>query len=301
MAARHAWLISVAAFLGPLCVSTSIQAQAPAAPQAGQNVGQRAVLRARNATDWVVRDSYEPTAARLLYTSARSLGMLRGLAEANMIVRLRYQGAGTTYPISRERTWPALKLDNYYVEISYPDQGMRVDMTTAAGRQVQVVAGTQAWDEKQLAPTGPSVGATQLAMPAAAKERHLWLTMTPYAAIAQAHDNVDKVKITALEHGSFLLTYPFEGQNMKVWLDRNRRPARVETDYVHPVLGKTTLTAEYSGYKDYEPISQFSDEPYSDFFFPQHIVNKVGGRTVLDVNIATCWCVNPYVIFPPRN
>lgn len=291
MTTRSTIAFLVAAGLSAV-ISVPARAQAP---------GGSVVQRARNAADWVVRDTFEPTAARLLYTSARSLGMLRGIAEDDSTVRVRYQGAGTLYQVGRARNWPKVKLDNYYVEISYPDRGMRVDTTTAGGRQVTVVAGDSAWDEQQLEPQGPPVGAAQIARPAALKERQLWLALTPYNAVKLAHASVDRVKVTPLEHGTFLLTYPYGDQSLKLTLDRNRRPAKVETDFVHPVLGKTTLTAEYSGYKDYEPISSLSDEPYSDFFFPQHIVNKIGGRTVLDVDIATCWCVNPYVIFPARN
>jgi hypothetical protein len=82
-----------------------------------------------------------------------------------------------------------------------------------------------------------------------------------------------------------------------VTLDRVRRPSRVEVPYVHPVLGRTTMVAEYSGYKDYEPLSPLSDEPFSFAYFPAHIVHKLGDKTTLDVKIDTCWCTNPYVRF----
>ena len=45
-----------------------------------------------------------------------------------------------------------------------------------------------------------------------------------------------------------------------------------------------------------------SDEPFSGFAFPSRIVHKLNGRTILDVAVKTCWCTNPYVIFPiPEN
>lgn len=225
--------------------------------------------------------------------------MLRGLAERDTSVRLRYQGAGTAYKPVRTGAWPATKLDNYYVEISFPERGMRVDTTVGKVRQVKVVAGDIAWDESGLTIDGPPVGKTQKLAADAVRSRQLEMALTPYAAIKAAHANVSRVTVTPLEHGTFLLTFPSGDNIFRVTLDRNRRPARVETDIVDPVLGKTTMSAEYSGYKDYEPIDKrLSDEPYSDFFFPEHITYKLGGKTTLDLKVTTCWCVNPYVVFP---
>ena len=42
--------------------------------------GQGAPPANARSSDWVVR-SFEPTAARLIYTSARAMGMLRGVGE----------------------------------------------------------------------------------------------------------------------------------------------------------------------------------------------------------------------------
>jgi len=67
---------------------------------------------------------------------------------------------------------------------------------------------------------------------------------------------------------------------------------------VHPVLGRTTLSAEYTDYKDFEPLYKESNEPFSDFFFPQHIVQKLGGKVVLDTKVDLFWSFNPYVVFP---
>jgi hypothetical protein len=224
--------------------------------------------------------------------------MLRGVAEDDTLVRIRYQGAGTAYRVAKAGPWAAAPLKNYYVEISFPEKGMRVDETGPDGRQVHVVAGDKAWDEKDLAADGPPMGKSQTLTPAALAERKLQLAVTPYGAIKAAHAAIDQVKVTALPNGIYVLAFPYQGKTMKVTLDRNRRPARVEIPIDHPVLGKTTLVAEYSGYNDYEPIAPLSDEAKSDIYFPAHIVHKLGDKTTLDVTVATCWCVNPYVIFP---
>jgi len=235
-------------------------------------------------SSWAVR-SFEPTPARLVYTSARALGMLRGIAEEDEIVRIRYQGSGT----GADAGGRMVPLGNYYVEISYARNAMRVDTTTSAGRRVEVVSGTRAWDELDLRPDGPPVGVAQTAKDSEVRMRRRQLAVTPIGAIKAAHANLAKARVRPLEHGTFELSFPHDGETMKITLDRNRRPAKVE-------LGP--LSAEYSNYKDYEPIDpQLSDEPLSDLFFPQRIVQRVNGKASLDVQIKTCWCVNPYVVF----
>ncbi len=248
---------------------------------------------------WAVRGSFEPTAARLIYTSARSLGMLRGLTEEDAFVRLRFKGSGTISAVTRTGSRPAVKLDNYYVQLSYPDAGMLIDTTTGGIRRVNTVLGGVAWDERDIDADGPPAGKSQVLAPQSVKERRLELATTPHGAIKAAHAAVGQVKVTPLAHNTFMLSFPYEGDTMQVTLDRNRRPAKVEIGFNHPVVGRTVLTREYSDYKDFEPINDRSDEPLSDLYFPSHIVQKVGGHTTLDVRVDTCWCVNPYVVFIP--
>jgi hypothetical protein len=241
---------------------------------------------------WSVH-SYEPTAPRLVYTAARSLGMLRGVRERDFLVTYIYRATGTMYQAAATPSWPAITLEKYTAEVSYEqDRGMRVDFVTGGKRQVQVVAGAYAWDENDVPSDGPPVGKSQTSMPAAVRERQLNIAISPYGAIKAAHLNIDKVTVTALEHGTFALTFPYMGDTMKVTLDRNRRPAKVEVGIKHPILGKTTLEADYSGYKDFE------GRGVSGVFFPTKIVQKIGGRTVLDIEVSSAKCVNPYVLFP---
>jgi hypothetical protein len=61
--------------------------------------GQGAPPANPRASDWVVR-SFEPTAARLIYTSARAMGMLRGVGEYEVWSSLRYEGAGSMYEVT---------------------------------------------------------------------------------------------------------------------------------------------------------------------------------------------------------
>jgi hypothetical protein len=264
--------------------------------------GQGAPPANPRSSDWVVR-SFEPTAARLIYTSARAMGMLRGVGEYDTWSSLRYEGVGAMYEVTGAKDWPRIELSRYYVEIAYePEAGMRSDITTSKGeRTVWAVAGDHSWNEQGVAPEGPPVGTSQAPAPQLRDWRQKLLAITPGGAIKLAHQNVKQVKVTDLGNRTYELSFP--ANDTKIRLNRDRHPVLVEMTVDHPVLRQATLTAEYSGYRDYEPIDPLqSDEPFSGFNFPSRIVHKLDGRTILDVEVKTCWCTNPYVIFPvPEN
>lgn len=266
--------------------------------------GQGAPQGNPQASDWVVR-SFEPTAARLIYTSARAMGMLRGVGEYEVWSSLRYEGSGAIWEGSgaNPADWPRIELSRYYVEVAYePEPALRVDVTPAKGaRTVGVVVGDSSWSEQGVEPEGPPAGTSQTAAPQLREWRQALLAITPGGAIKLAHRNAKQVKVTELANRTYELSVPVN--NMKIRLNRDRHPELVEVTVNHPVLKQATLTAEYSGYRDFEPIDPLqSDEPFSGFNFPSRIVHKLNGRTILDVEVKTCWCTNPYVIFPvPEN
>jgi hypothetical protein len=266
--------------------------------------GQGAPQGAPQASDWVVR-SFEPTAGRLIYTSARAMGMLRGVGEYEVWSSLRYEGSGAMWDVTGAdpAKWPRIELARYYVEVAYePQPAIRIDVTPAKGeRTIGVATGDVSWNEQGVETEGPPAGKSQVAAPPMREWRQALLALTPGGAIKLAHRNVKQAKVTELANRTYEISIPVN--NMKIRLNRDRHPALVEMTVNHPVLKQATLTAEYSGYKDFEPIDPLqSDEPFSGFNFPTRIVHKLNGRTILDVAVKTCWCTNPYVIFPvPEN
>ena len=286
---RPGFILLFCACIAGLTHVTYGQGGAPANPQASA---------------WVVR-GFEPTAARLIYTSARSMGMLRGVGEYDVWSSLRYEGSGAMWEVTGAdpAAWPRVELSRYYAEVAYePEAGLRTDITPAKGeRSVWVLAGNSSWNEQGVEREGPPVGKSQTAAPQLRDWRQKLHAITPGAAIKLAHQNVKQVKVTELANRTYELSLPVD--NMKIRLNRDRQPEMVEIAVEHPALKKATLTAEYSGYRDYEPIDPLqSDEPFSGFTFPSRIVHKLNGRTILDVEVKTCWCTNPYVIFPvPAN
>jgi hypothetical protein len=262
--------------------------------------GQGAPQGAPQASDWVVR-SVEPTAGRLIYTSARAMGMLRGVGEYEVWSSLRYEGSGAMWDVNGPdpAKWPRIELSRYYVEVAYePEPGIRIDVTPAKGeRTVGVLAGTTSWNEQGVETEGPPAGKSQVAAPQLREWRQALVNITPGGAVKLAHRNIKQAKVTELANRTYEIAVPVN--NMKIRLNRDRHPELVEMTVNHPILKQATLTAEYSGYKDFEPIDPLqSDEPFSGFNFPTRIVHKLNGRTILDVAVKTCWCTNPYVIFP---
>ena len=266
--------------------------------------GQGAPQGAPQASDWVVR-SFEPTAARLIYTSARAMGMLRGIGEYEVWSSLRYEGSGAMWDVvgPDPAKWPRIELARYYAEVAYePAPGLRVDITPVKGeRTLGVLAGDLSWNEQGVEREGPPAGKSQVAAPQLREWRQALMNITPGGAVKLAHRNIKQAKVTELANRTYEITVPVN--NLKIRLNRDRHPDLVEMTVNHPVLKQATLTAEYSGYKDFEPIDPLqSDEPFSGFNFPTRIVHKLNGRTILDVEVKTCWCTNPYVIFPvPEN
>src|SRR5262245_32866717 len=51
-------------------------------------------------SDWVVRNTFEPTAPRLIYTAARAMGLLRGVEEFDRWFSLRYEGSGVMHEVT---------------------------------------------------------------------------------------------------------------------------------------------------------------------------------------------------------
>ena len=113
--------------------------------------------------------------------------------------------------------------------------------------------------------------------------------MTPFGVVKAAREVTEQVEVAEIAPREYRLTFPYMGTVWTMDLDRNRRPARVETTFDHPVLGSATVVARYDGYQQYQ---------LSDIYFPVHISHTVGDREVLDLYVEHCRCVNLYVIFP---
>ena len=170
---------------------------------------------------------------------------------------------------------------------------MDYTLTDAKGkteRRILVAAGDQAWNE-----VTPGGNATPAKDTLSDRMLHLWTTPHGLIWAALTPDGKDIAKGVTLsqEAGKMVLTIPLNGVPAKVTLDADNRPAKVEAQIKHPVLGNTSLEIDYSDYRDFERAYWV--------YFPAHIVEKLGGKIVQDLTV-TNFHTNPYVVFPvPSN
>ncbi len=245
----------------------------------------------------------------ILYKAADTLGMLRTSREADRIATMMFSGDGTGLVNNQ----PCL-MSHYRAEVRYPipeqqhtfpAPGMRVDFSCerdggAAERQIQVVAGTFAWNEAE-----PGLGAVPA--PETVRERLLQIWLLPQglikAAIAagsQTAASVDGTNPTL----TFPLPAPLDDTQVTVTLDpesflSHTMPNGVRRDFSHRIVTAETefdgrdIEVEYADYQDWNP-----DDYKSDVLLPGRIVQRVDGTTTLDLTLRESNTYNPYVIMP---
>lgn len=249
-----------------------------------------------------------PDLKRVLYDMANSLGMLRTVNELDSLMTVEAWGRGTMRQVGAT-IGPEVQIKSYYAQIAYDFPGMRVEIVRADGqREIQVVSGTHAWNEIDKFGAGlePGWGSAVPAMDAVT-ERLLRLWTTPFGVVKAARAAGEKATV-GVENGATVVTFPFvtgkpeqtsylvvgeiAGTPVKVTLDANRRPARVELRFRNRLYVTT-----FSNYGD------LNEADYkADIFVPARVVRTVDGQTVLDLTIDKTNTYNPYVIMPvPAN
>jgi hypothetical protein len=127
-----------------------------------------------------------------------------------------------------------------------------------------------------------------------AKARFLQLWILPYGVVKAGIAAGDKTKISS-EDGATVITFPLSGQlagvTVKATLDAKNYITKVETRNDNPALADLAIETEYSDCKDHGDIP-------TDVKSPGHIVQKQGGRTILDIQMKMVDANNPYLVFP---
>jgi hypothetical protein len=222
--------------------------------------------------------------------AADALGMVRTVARRmDSINAVQFSATGGMRVPQPGGEWTSHDLTNLKVGMSYYIPAMRWDMTRTEAdgseqRSIQVVREDRTWDEEE-----PGVNPMPVTGRAAERLRQIWLT--PHGIIRAAVDaeaaNPGSVTVGS-EDGRTTLSVTVDGTPMTAVLDADNRPERVTMMIDHPVLGRTPLTAHYSGYLDWQIL---------DVYFPSRIVQTLGDETTLDLTI-TEFYQNPYVVFP---
>lgn len=246
-----------------------------------------------------------PDLKKVLYSMANSLGMLRTVNELDSVMTVEAWGRGTMREVGPKGIGPEVQVKSFYAQIAYDFPGMRVEIVRADGqREIQVVSGTHAWNEIDKLGGGlePGWGSAVPTMDRVT-ERLLSLWLTPFGVVKAAAAAGDKTKV-GVENGATVVTFPLvngkpettsylvvgelAGTPVKVTLDNNSRPARVELRFQN----RTYVTT-------FEKYADLNEADYrADIFVPARIVRTVDGQAVLDVTIDKTNTYNPYVIMP---
>ena len=251
----------------------------------------------------VQAQSNTPDRAKVLRAAADALGMVRWsdigagatrLPGIDVVNTMEFQASGTSYSSNQP-----LKTE-YHATLGYNPAAMRVEMTRttagggAAQHTIQTVREDYAWNESEIGGgLVPGKGTATPAM-AAVKDRLLQLWTLPYGIVKAALAAGEKTKVS-VEGGATVITFPLTGQlagiTVKATLDANYLVRKVETKPDNPALANLAIETEYSGYADHGEI-------LTDIKSPSRIVQRQGGRPVLDLEVKMWEANNPYLVFP---
>lgn len=227
----------------------------------------------------------KPVIDPVVRKAADALGMVRwddyarGAERENLdlLNRMEYVATGTGHDVRRGGHWPEYRIKQLVVSISLLTPAIRADLVRqdADGKEshtIQVVRDTLAWDE-----TEPGIGSGRALPAATASERLRQIYLLPHGFLRAAlRARPSDVTVTRNAAGEYVLGVLIDGMRASAVLDKDNRPARIELQVKDRVLGKATLRAELSGYKDFDGY---------EVFFPTRIVQTLNGRPLLDLSI----------------
>ncbi len=223
-------------------------------------------------------------------------------ARAHGVNGIMFTASGTMSEPKAGGQWTDCKVSKVVTEMTYytfsqgvaKSPGTRWDFTCDASgkpeRKIFVAAGDAAWNEQT--PGGSATAAMDMLSD---RLTHIWLSPHGliWAAINDKGDALAKGVTVSQEGGKDVFNIPINGVMAKVTLDADKRPAKVETKIKHPVLGEVPVEITYSDYRDFERAYWV--------YFPERIVEKINGKTVLDLKVSE-FHANPYSVFPvPSN
>jgi hypothetical protein len=219
--------------------------------------------------------------------AAEEMGMVR-LPErvTTALNTLEFTATGTMAEIGTDGKWSDYRVTKLVFGMDFVIPACRMEMELVGPgirkqHEIRVAAGKQAWDEEK-----PGIGGKPMPDRAAVeRERLIWLT--PQGAMWAAVMAGDKA-ILSNEAGRLVISYSIDDEPVKVLLNAQLQPERIEMQAHSSTYGNTVFVATYTGYKDFEGYL---------VPFPTKMTYKAGGRTILDLDVKS-QISNPYVIFP---
>lgn len=285
------WLASA---LWGACIFTAVSLHAQTAARPG------GTLASKQAPPPPVAELVKKAPQTAIEIAAEQMGMVRGPQRSTTSVNtIEIIAAGTTAERTADGAWHDYKIERLVEDLDFVIPAARREIVrSGAGapsqHMIQVVAGTQAWDEEK-----PGINGT--AVSGVAEDRALLIWLNPHAAMwgaLRAATPGGGVTI-ANESGRMVVTYSLNGQPVKMVFGPKLLVESVQIQTHSAMYGDTTLEATYSGYKEWAG-TPLSPEGYL-FPCPARMTYKAGGHTIRDLTLSNCE-VNPYVVFPlPAN
>jgi hypothetical protein len=219
--------------------------------------------------------------------AAEEMGMVRLPQRVTTALdTLEFTASGTMAEMGADGKWSDYRVTKLIFGMDFVIPACRMEMElvgpgTRKQHEIRVAAGKQAWNEEK-----PGIDGTP--MPdAAAMERERLIWLTPQGAMWAALLAGDKA-VLSNEGGRLAIVYLIDDEPVKVLLNAQLQPERIEMQAHSSTYGNTVFAATYMGYKDFEGYL---------VPFPTKMIYKAGGRTILDLDIKS-QISNPYVIFP---
>jgi hypothetical protein len=209
-----------------------------------------------------------------VYAAADALGMVRGVGPAQIassVIVTSYDGSGT---------WDGRKIKFRHEFVYAPYAAARIATKPDGGgtTMIAVVRDGRAWNES-------SPGIDPVDVKSGAERRMADIYLTPHGAVRSAVTAAAGSVVVSETAGATVLTLPVSIGTLRVQLDGDNRPARVDLKFAK---GHRTLSAMYGGYKDYNHYGVFA---------PSSIVREENGKRVGELTVAA-FSENPYVIVP---
>jgi hypothetical protein len=219
--------------------------------------------------------------------AAEEMGMVRLPQRVTTALNtLEFTASGTMAEMGADGKWSDYRVTKLIFGMDFVIPACRMEMElvgpgTRKQHEIRVAAVKQAWNEEKPGIDGKP-------MPdAAAMERERLIWLTPQGAMWAAMLAGDKA-VLSNEGGRLAISYLIDDEPVKVLLNAQLQPERIEMQAHSSTYGNTVFAATYMGYKDFEGYLA----P-----FPTKMIYKAGGRTILDLDIKS-QISNPYVIFP---
>jgi glyoxylase-like metal-dependent hydrolase (beta-lactamase superfamily II) len=182
--------------------------------------------------------------------------------------------------------WPQFDVSRFVADINYDTAAARVQITRTQtiepgrARPVpveqkvdQYVSGSLAWNIPVATAATPNPPSAPSVQPAAVEERNAEIWATPQGFVKAANANAAKTRPVT---GGIEVSFTVGGKYKYVGvINAKNQVEQVQTWIDSPVLGDTLAETRFSDYKDFGGIQ-----------FPAHIVRKLGGYPVLDLNVA---------------